>query len=136
MRSPPISDPTGLARHEYTDQDISDTGTRPLSSSGSCAAPKGHPNLRPFKRGVSGNPGGKPTGARNGLSAAFLNALQASFEKHGAEAIEACRTESPAKYLAIVASLVSKEMFRGGDSKQPVAMTISWLDSRSDTPAS
>ena len=67
-------------------------------------------NLRPFKPGQSGNPGGKPAEARNRLSGALLNALADDFEKHGKAAIQRCRTASPARYLQIVASLLPKNV--------------------------
>jgi hypothetical protein len=66
-------------------------------------------NLRPFPKGVSGHPGGKPKGARNRLQAKFLKALAADFQAHGQAAIEAVRVDDPAQYLRIVASLVERE---------------------------
>lgn len=74
------------------------------------ANPKGNPqNLKPFKPGVSPNPGGKPVGARNSLTAKFLHELAASFEKHGKAAIEDMAVNDPAKYVQVVAALVPKE---------------------------
>ena len=37
-------------------------------------------NLRPFKPGQSGNPKGRPKGARNRLGTQFLEALEADFK--------------------------------------------------------
>ncbi len=72
--------------------------------------PGGNPqNLKPFKAGVSANPGGKPVGARNALSASFLKALTKDFDKHGVAAITAMREEHPDRYVTVVASLVPKE---------------------------
>ena len=42
-------------------------------------------NLKPFKPGQSGNPKGRPKGARNRL-AQFLEALEADFTKFGTQA--------------------------------------------------
>jgi hypothetical protein len=64
----------------------------------------------PFEKGVSGNPGGKPEGARNRLTKRFLNALCDDFEKGGAKAIKECRENDPAAYLKVCAALVPKEM--------------------------
>ena len=36
-------------------------------------------NLKPFKPGQSGNPKGRPKGARNRLGTQFLEALEADF---------------------------------------------------------
>ena len=75
------------------------------------ANPDGNPqNLIRFKPGQSGNPGGKPLRARNRLSGAFLNELADDFDQHGRAAILACREQSPARYLAIIASLLPKEL--------------------------
>lgn len=66
--------------------------------------------LKPFRPGQSGNLGGKPTGTRNRLAAALLQALADDFEKHGKTAILSCRSEAPARYLQIVSSLLPKEL--------------------------
>jgi Family of unknown function (DUF5681) len=66
--------------------------------------------LRPFKPGQSGNPGGKPAGTRNRLTAKFLNALADDFDEHGAAAIEACRQNDPAAYIRVIVALCPKEM--------------------------
>jgi hypothetical protein len=75
------------------------------------ANPNGTPqNLIPFRPGQSGNPGGKPLRARNGLSGRFLNDLADDFDEYGRAAIVACREQSLARYVAIVASLLPKEL--------------------------
>lgn len=66
-----------------------------------------------FKKGVSGNPGGKPVGVRNSLTRHFLNALAADFEKNGAQAIERCREEDPTGYVKVIAGLLPKEVELG-----------------------
>jgi hypothetical protein len=48
-----------------------------------------------FKPGESGNPKGRPKGARNRLGTKFLEALEADFNKHGAQAIEQVRQKKP-----------------------------------------
>lgn len=63
-----------------------------------------------FKPGQSGNPGGKPKGARNRLTAHFLNTLADDFEKHGKEAIERARTEDPVGYMKVVGALMPKQI--------------------------
>jgi len=67
-------------------------------------------NLRPFPKGVSGNPGGKPVQSRNRITGALLAALADDFDEHGQSAIVACREQTPARYLAIVASLLPKQL--------------------------
>ena len=51
-------------------------------------------NLKPFKPGQSGNPKGRPKGARNRLGTQFLEALEADFNTHGAQAIAQVRRKS------------------------------------------
>ena len=66
--------------------------------------------LKPFKPGESGNPGGKPQGARNRLTAHFLNRLAADFDTHGEKAIQDARENDPIGYIKVVAALLPKEM--------------------------
>jgi hypothetical protein len=52
---------------------------------------------------------GRPAGAKNRLSHAFLKALADDFEAHGIEALRICRAEQPATYIKVVAGLMPKE---------------------------
>ncbi len=70
----------------------------------------GNGNLIPWKPGQSGNPLGRPIGARNKLSEDFLNALHEEFQEHGKAAVEKVRLERPMEFLKIIASLVPREM--------------------------
>jgi hypothetical protein len=63
-----------------------------------------------FKPGQSGNPGGKPHGARNKITAAFLNALAEDFEEHGKKAIQDARQEDPVGYMKVCAGLLPKQI--------------------------
>jgi hypothetical protein len=66
-------------------------------------------NLRPFKPGQSGNPKGRPKGARNRLGTQFLEALETDFNKYGAQAIALVREKKPEVYMRVVADLLPKE---------------------------
>jgi hypothetical protein len=68
------------------------------------------PEATRFGEGQSGNPGGKPVGARNRLTAAFLNALAADFDEHGKKAIQECRQTKPEAYIKAIAALCPKEI--------------------------
>ncbi len=63
---------------------------------------------RPFQKGQSGNPAGRPKGARSKLSEAFLGKLLDDFNVHGVEAIEALRRSDPKAYLHIIAAIAAK----------------------------
>ena len=66
-------------------------------------------NLKPFKPGQSGNPKGRPKGARNRLGTHFLEALEADFNKFGPQAIALVREKKPEVYIKVVADLLPKE---------------------------
>lgn len=76
-----------------------------------------HPKARStsFKPGQSGNPAGRPKGARNRLSEKLLATLAADFEQHGAAAIIKMREEKPVDYVRTCASLVPKAFDLGND---------------------
>ncbi len=63
-----------------------------------------------FKPGQSGNPLGRPKGARSRLGEAFIAALADDFDKHGVAAISTVRDERPHEYLKVVASLLPKQV--------------------------
>jgi hypothetical protein len=65
---------------------------------------------RPFTAGTSGNPDGRPKGARNKLTETFLDTVAKDFAENGAEAIERVRLEDPVMYLKLVRSLVPREL--------------------------
>jgi hypothetical protein len=66
-------------------------------------------NLKPFNQGQSGNPKGRPKGARNRLGTQFLEALEADFNQHGAKAIALVREKKPEVYMRVVADSLPKE---------------------------
>ena len=66
-------------------------------------------NLKPFQPGQSGNPKGRPKGARNRLGTQFLEALETDFNKFGPQAIALVREKKPDVYIKVVADLLPKE---------------------------
>lgn len=68
------------------------------------------PNPTSYKPGQSGNPGGKPVGARNRLTTAFLFALADDFDKHGLKAIQRARADDPIGYVKVIGALLPKQI--------------------------
>lgn len=66
--------------------------------------------VAPWQPGQSGNPAGRPKGARNKLGEMFLAALHDDFEQNGIAAIVKVREEKPDQYLKVIASLLPKEL--------------------------
>jgi hypothetical protein len=55
-------------------------------------------------------PSERPRRAQARLAAGFVNAVMRDFETHGAGTVATLRSESPANYLRLVASLLPKEL--------------------------
>jgi len=71
--------------------------------------PAKHLDAFKWEPGKSGNPKGRPKGSRNKLGEAFVSAMQDDFLEHGPTVIQQVRTEKPADYLKIIASILPKE---------------------------
>lgn len=63
-----------------------------------------------FKPGQSGNPTGRPKGARSRLGEAFLVALETDWKENGKAALGEAREKDPAGYVRVVASLLPKDV--------------------------
>jgi hypothetical protein len=72
-----------------------------------------------FKKGTEPGPG-RPKGARNKLSHAFVEAFAKDFEEHGADVIKIVRMEEPARYLQVAALLMPKAF----DDEMPATVRI------------
>ena len=85
--------------------------------------PKGNPqNLAPaWQKGQSGNPSGRPKGARSQLTEDFLKALASDFATNGIAAIQAMREEKAADYVKVIAGVIPKELT--GEDGGPIALT-------------
>ncbi len=63
-----------------------------------------------WQPGKSGNPAGRPRGARSKLGEAFLQDMLADWSEHGVAVVQNVREEDPTQYLKVVASVLPKEM--------------------------
>lgn len=64
----------------------------------------------PWKPGQSGNPAGRPKGARAKLGEAFIDALLDDWNKNGVQAIIKMRDEKAGDYVKVIASILPKEI--------------------------
>lgn len=63
-----------------------------------------------FVRGQSGNPSGRPKGARSRLGERFIEALAADFDQHGVATIEKVRTRDPTGYVKVIKDVLPREV--------------------------
>ena len=85
----------------------------------------------PWKKGQSGNPKGRPVGARQVLSDRFIKVLANDFNEHGVEAVERVRKDKPEQYLATINKLMPKLMELSGPDGDaiPLSGTVKFVKS-------
>src|ERR1022692_1518219 len=78
-------------------------------------------NLRPFPKGTSGNPGGKPVGARNRLRGDFMRDIVTAWEKHGIAALDWLAKCDRVNFVRVAAAIVGRELTI--DGAEPPALS-------------
>lgn len=68
-----------------------------------------------WKPGQSGNPAGRPKGARAKIEEIFLKDLYESWQKNGVEALQLSFEKDPISYARIVASILPKAIVEDGE---------------------
>jgi hypothetical protein len=63
-----------------------------------------------FKPGQSGNPAGRPKGARSRLGETFIQALAEDFDLHGPETIAKVRSKDPTAYIKVISNILPREV--------------------------
>ena len=63
-----------------------------------------------FKPGDSGNPAGRPVGARNKLTETYCEDAYAAWLKHGAEAFDTLAENDPGTFVKVIASLMPRDV--------------------------
>ena len=71
-------------------------------------------NLRPFPKGTSGNPGGKPVGARNRLCGDFMRDIVAAWERRGPACLERLALNDPEGFVRVAAAIVGRGLVIDG----------------------
>src|ERR1700756_1154012 len=64
----------------------------------------------PWQPGQSGNPAGRPRGARSRLSESFLSDFHTVWEEEGIQAIRRCARNDPSTFVRVAASLLPHDI--------------------------
>ena len=77
-------------------------------------------------RGISGNPAGRPRGARGVFSEQMIDDFARDWHEHGPEVLVAVRKENPTAYLTVAAKLCPKSYCCSSSGRWSSSPTQSW----------
>jgi hypothetical protein len=72
-----------------------------------------------WKPGQSGNPAGRPVGARQKIEGAFLESLRKKWESEGDDIIDRVARDNPEKIVEVMARVLPKELAISVEQKTP-----------------
>jgi hypothetical protein len=88
-----------------------------------------------WKPGQSGNPAGRPKGARNKLAERAIEDILTTWQEGGIEALRRVRDTEPAKYISAVISLLPKKIEADAEIRVQVTSSVDSLINRLDALA-
>jgi hypothetical protein len=77
-----------------------------------------------WKPGQSGNPAGRPKGARSKFAQSFVEAFAKDFEEHGQAVIEKVRLEDPSTYMRTACTILPKVIELDDDTKEALTSAL------------
>ena len=83
-----------------------------------------------WKPGQSGNPTGRPKGARNKLGEVFIEGMLQAWNKGGQQAIDRVMIETPAKFLGALCQILPKQVELDADVTLKVTSAVDALVTR------
>ena len=67
-------------------------------------------NLKPWPKGTSGNPAGRPPGTRQAFSAAFMRDLVEVWAQEGRQTVISTAKTNPSTFFAVCARLIPTDV--------------------------
>jgi hypothetical protein len=84
--------------------------------------------IRPFEKGTSGHPKGRPPGAKAVFSQDFIRDVHEAWQRHGVAALDMVAATDPGKFLTVCAQLMPKDIAIGISADLRVEHAVSALE--------